>query len=352
MAKKKTKVTTDALDQLIEATNKSMKQTALIRGTPLAKIKGFFSTGNTLFDLFCYGGIPKGRFTEIYGAESGGKSTLAAQIIAEAQKEGALVTVLDSEASMTPESVSRCGADLSKIAWHDSYIVEDGFEVITQLIRQYKGMPESSRPPLLIVWDTIAASPTQKEYDEGAGLADKPRVLSAGFRRITQDVANLGVAILFLNQVREKIGAYGDPEFSPGGRAVRHHSSLRVKLNPGAKIKHGQVEVGQTIHCRVQKCKYGSPGRKLSLPLFYEHGFDECRSLIYWLMDKERGGPLAKKKSGVYQAGAYYKVDLPGLKKPLSFFDRHTEVMLGKRKIGDELRAFLRQRARELWVTA
>lgn len=343
MAKKAT-TKKDALDLLIEATNKSLKQTALIRGTPLAEIKGFLSTGNTLLDLFCYGGIPMGRFTELYGAESGGKSTLASQIIAEAQKIGALVTVLDSEASMTPESVTRTGADLSKIAWHDSYIVEDGFEVITQLIRQYKAIPEPERPPLLVVWDTIAASPTQKEYDEGAGLADKPRVLSAGFRRITQDVANLGVALLFINQVREKIGAYGDPEFAPGGRAVRHHASLRVKLNPGAKIKHGQDEVGQTIHFRVQKCKYGSPGRKMSLPLLYEHGFDEWRSLIYWLMDdKTHGGPLKDGKSGVYQKGAYYKVDLPSGTR--SFFEKKIEENLD-----DELKDFLRERAAELWT--
>jgi len=345
MAKKKKAVKKpDALDQLIDATNKSLKQTALVRGTPLAKIKGFFSTGNTLLDLLCYGGVPMGRFTELYGAESGGKSTLAAQIVAEAQRIGALVTVLDSEASMTPESVERCGADLSKIAWHDSYIVEDGFEVITQLIRQYKAIPEPERPPLLVVWDTIAASPTQKEYDEGAGLADKPRVLSAGFRRITQDVANLGVGLLFINQVREKIGGWGDTEFAPGGRAVRHHASLRVKMNPGAKMRHGQNEVGQQIHFRIQKCKYGSPGKKITLPLVYDRGFDEWRSLIYWLMDeKTHGGKLVDGKSGVYQKGAYIKVDLPSGVR--SFFDKTIEEALD-----DELQDFLRIRASELWI--
>jgi len=337
----------DVLGKLIEQTNKELKQTVLMTGTPLAEIRGFLSTGNTLLDLLCHGGIPMGRFTEIFGAESGGKTTLVGQIVCEMQKIGGMVTVLDSESSMDPESLARTGADVSKIGWHDSYIVEDGFEVIAHLIKLYGRIPEAGRPPLLIVWDTIAASPTRKEYDEAAGLADKPRVLSAGFRRITRDVADLGVVLLFINQVREKIGGWGDPEFAPGGRAVRHHASLRLKANPAAKIRHGEREIGQRINFKVHKCKYGAPGKKLQLPLIYDHGFDEDRSLLYWLMEKERAGPLSKGKSGVYQSGAWIKVDLPGKKKAMSFYDTQIEKVLAK---DEEVRAFLKQRAGELWL--
>ncbi len=337
----------DVFDELIESVNKKLKRKALVMGHSIAEIPGFLPTGNMLLDMLCGGGIPQGRVSEIYGAESVGKSTMAGQLIASCQQMGGFVTVIDSEAGMTRESVERCGADYSKIVWHESYLVEDGFEVITALVRKYKGLT-GVKPPLLVIWDTIAASPTEKEYDEGAGLADKARVISLALRRLTQDIAEEGIALVLMNQVREKIGARGEIEFSPGGRAIKFHASLRLKADRAQTLKHGDHEFGHVVRWTVKKMKYGRPRGQLEVPLVWDRGMDDFRTMLRWLLDDERSGASKNGGSGVYMSGAYIKVELPRLKKPLAFFDKKFEEKLDDPKVGKRLREFLHERVVEL----
>lgn len=336
----------DPLGEIIERVNSSRKH-SLARGTSLGEIRGFVPTGSTLLDLLLKGGIPQGRLTEIYGTHSIGKSTFVAGLIREVQKAGGFAMVCDTESSMDRATVERVGAKYNDIAWQESYILEDAFSTIREFIHGYEEVTAEmdEKPPCLIVWDTVAASPSKAESEDQAGMADKARQISLELRRTTQMIAESGVALVFVNQVRDKIGGYGHQEDVPGGRAIKFHATLRINIKRASPF---QIEGGQRIRFVVEKMKYGSPGREATVHLLHDSGLDEYASLLDWLLDNDPG-PVEEGHSGAWMAGGWLKFSLPGGRE-LSMRAKDLADTLDSDDPGEPLKAFLTDRVRELWT--
>ena len=191
-------------------------------------------TGNKVIDgLTGIGGFPKGRITEVYGPESGGKTTLCLHVIAEAQKAGGLCVYIDAEHALDPEYAGKLGVDTSKLLLSQPDCGEDALEVVLTMVR--------SGAVAVIVVDSVSALVPRKELEGDIGDAQmglQARMMSQAMRVVTKSVADTGTVLIFINQVRDKIGVmFGNPETTSGGRALKFAASLRIDVRRIAQKK-------------------------------------------------------------------------------------------------------------------
>ena len=228
------------------------------------------STGNAkIDDLTGIGGIPKGRITEIYGPESGGKTTLTLHIIAEAQKAGGVAVFVDAEHALNVEYARALGVDVDRLLVSQPDAGEDALETVQIMV--------NSGAISVVVVDSVAALVPRHELEGEMGdpqMGLQARLMSQAMRKLTTVVSQTGTALIFINQVRDKIGVmFGNPETTSGGRALKFFASLRLDVRRISQIKKKDVIVGAKTKIKSAKNKMSAPAREVEIPLIYGLGF-------------------------------------------------------------------------------
>lgn len=253
-------------------------------------ITRWVSTGSKLLDFIISrrtknGGIPEGRITEIFGPNSIGKSHIATQIGISAQKMGGICVYIDTENATNVENLQKLGVRLSRLVYCQPPTIENCFQTIESTIVKARSMQKDV--PIVVVWDSIAASSPKEElegdYDKTTiGLA--ARALSKGFRKITQTIGNNKISLILLNQTREKVGGmiYGDPSIPTGGKAIGFYSSVRIKLGAGSHIKDKDSDqvVGIMVRATTIKNKVNHPFRDAEFELHFGVGIREHEQIF------------------------------------------------------------------------
>jgi len=285
---------------------KDMKVAYFLDGTDTTPtdIKDFISTGSTMLDLAISnkpeGGIAVGRITEINGLESSGKSLLGAHTLAETQKKGGVAVYIDTETAVSTEFLGSIGVDVENMLYLHLETVEDIFTAIEEIVTKVR---ESDKDRLVtILVDSLAAATTkvelEAEFDKDGWATSKAIILSKAMRKITQMIGRQKIALIFTNQLRQKLGVmFGDPWTTSGGKALPFHASTRIRLKNLGQIKDKKNNnIGMKMRAQVIKNRLGPPMRHADFELYFESGIDDDGS---WLK-------VMKEHNLVKQGGAWY----------------------------------------------
>lgn len=274
-------------------------------------------TGSLALDIALgAGGIPRGRVTEIYGSESAGKSTLAIHIMAETQKLGGIAAYVDAEHALDPSYAANCGLDLGDLLISQPDSGEQALDITEQLVRS--GAVDT------IVVDSVAALVPQAEIEGDIGdthVGLQARLMSQALRKLTSTIHHSRTAVIFINQLREKVGiSYGSPEVTPGGRALKFYSSVRIDLRRTESIKQGSDIVGSRVRARVVKNKIAAPFRVTEFDIMFNKGISKMGDLL----------ELGVNEGILKKAGAFYSYGDTrlgqGRENSKDFLSQHPEI--------------------------
>ena len=254
------------------------------------------STGCLSLDVALgVGGIPRGRVVEIYGPESSGKTTLALHIVAEAQKAGGFAAFIDAEHAVDPDYSKRLGVNTEELLISQPDTGEQALEICETLVR--------SGALDVIVIDSVAALVPRAELEGDMGdshMGLQARLMSQALRKLTGTVSRSNTTVIFINQIREKIGVmFGNPETTPGGRALKFYSSVRLEIRRITTIKDGTEMVGSRVRVKVVKNKVAPPFKKSEFDIMYGQGISYVGDII----------DLAVEGNIVEKTGAWYSYD-------------------------------------------
>jgi recombination protein RecA len=286
-------------------------------------------TGALSLDIALGGGIPKGRIIEIYGPESSGKTTLAIHILTEAQKKGDAVAFIDAEHAFDPLYAKNIGLDIDNLYISQPDFGEQALEILETLVR--------SAAFGVIVVDSVAALTPRAEIEGDMGdshMGLQARLMSQALRKITAISNKTGTTIIFLNQLRMKLGVmFGNPETTTGGNALKFYASVRMDIRQKDKIlKDGQV-IGHTRTVKVVKNKVAPPFKEASFNMIYPMGIDKESSILDAAIDKgvvEKAGAWLKYGDAQLAQGKDAAAEL--LKKDTKLRDKIVKEVLAKVK--------------------
>jgi len=249
-------------------------------------IKGI-STGVVAIDLATCGGIPEGRFTEIFGEWQSGKSLLMYQTIVQCQKNGGVALLFDSERAFDTRWGGTLGINLNELLLFNPCSLEDAFSGMENAIKAVRG-GSFKDSPVLIVYDSLAASVAQAELKQTFGqpeMALRARVISSALRKMTNLIADYRVALVFVNQLRSKVGVmFGPTTDTTGGRAPKFYATLRMEMRKRNRIKKDDNVVGVSGEMEVVKSKIGVPFRRVEFDLLFDKGIPRLSGLLDYLV--------------------------------------------------------------------
>ncbi len=250
-------------------------------------------TGSLALDLALgVNGIPKGRIVEIYGAESSGKTTVALQIVAQAQKQGGIAAYVDAEHAVDPVYAKALGVDVENLLISQPSTGEEALEVMDALIR--------SNAVSIVVLDSVAALVPKAEIEGEMGdshMGLQARLMSQGLRKMTGSLSKTNTAAIFINQLREKIGVmFGNPETQPGGRALKFYSSVRLDVRRVETLKNGTDMVGIRTRVKVVKNKVAPPFKQAEFDIMFGQGISRSGSIV----------DIGTELEMIKKAGAFY----------------------------------------------
>ncbi len=273
------------------------------------------------------GGVPRGRIIEIFGPESSGKTTLTLHIVAEAQKKGGVCAYIDAEHAMDPEYAKKLGVRLDELLISQPDTGEQALEIVEQLVR-------SGKLDVIVV-DSVAALTPKDEIEGDMGqshVGKQARLMSQALRKLTAITAKSKTVVIFINQIRMQIGVmFGNPETTPGGKALKFYTSVRMDIRRIAQIKKGDEVVGGRVRVKVVKNKVAAPFKQTEFDLMYNEGISREGEII----------ALGEKFGIIKKSGASYKYG----EEPLGRgYDATRQVLKENTKVADAILKEIREK--------
>jgi recombination protein RecA len=271
------------------------------------------------------GGLPRGRIIEIFGPESSGKTTLSLHVIAEAQKKGGVCAYIDAEHAMDPEYSAKLGVKLDELLISQPDTGEQALEITESLIRSGKID--------VIVIDSVAALTPKDEIEGDMGqshMGKQARLMSQALRKLTAIVAKSKTVVIFINQIRMQLGVmFGNPETTPGGKALKFYTSVRLDIRRIAQIKKGEDIVGGRVRVKVVKNKVAAPFKQTEFDLMYNEGISREGEII----------ALGEKMAIIKKSGTSYKYGEETLGRG---YDATRQFLKANKKVSDTILAEIR----------
>lgn len=306
--------------------------------TTVTKIDSIPTGSIGLDDALGIGGLPRGRIVEIYGPESSGKTTLALHAVAEAQKNKGICAFIDAEHALDPEYAKKIGVNLNELLISQPDNGEQALEIVESLVR-------SGKIDIIVV-DSVAALTPKDEIEGEMGayhVGKQARLMSQALRKLTAITAKSKTMVIFINQIRMQIGVmFGNPETTPGGKALKFYTSVRLDIRRIAQIKKGDEVVGGRHRVKVVKNKVAAPFKTTEFDLIYNEGISREGELL----------ALGEKYGFVMKAGASYSYTPPGgdesaLIKLGRGYDAARKTLRGDKKLSNEILKHIRKTLKE-----
>ncbi|MFY9462801.1 MAG: recombinase RecA [Candidatus Sungiibacteriota bacterium] len=273
------------------------------------------------------GGIPRGRIIEIFGPESSGKTTLALHIVSEAQKKGGMAAFVDAEHALDPEYAKRIGVKIDDLLISQPDTGEQALDIVEALVR--------SNAVDVIIIDSVAALTPRAEIEGDMGqqhMGLQARLMSHALRKLTAIVAKSKTVVIFINQIRMQIGVfYGNPETTPGGKALKFYCSVRIDIRRSAQLKKGEEIIGNRTKIKIVKNKVAAPFRTAEFDIYYNEGISQEADILN----------IATTLGVVKKAGAFLSFDAVKLGQG---FDAAKNYLKANPKVREDMTAAVREK--------